>query len=75
VVRRKLKPPKKALATLLEYLDAQNISHAAFARECKIDPSRFHRILNAEGFPSLWEAVAIEHESKKAVPCILWIES
>ena len=58
--------------TLSEWLDAQAISRAEFARRCEYDPSNLTKLLRGAVRPSLDVAVRIERVTEGAVPATGW---
>ncbi len=60
--------------TLSEWLDAQPISRAEFARRCEYDPSNLTKLLRGTVRPSLDVAARIERETAGAVRATGWAE-
>ena len=61
---------------LRDYLTAQEITPAEFARRIEYDKGNFHRLLNSdEIWPTLDLAFRIERETQGAVPISSWAEA
>ena len=59
--------------TLSEWLAAQGVSRAEFARRCEYDPSNLTKLLKGKFRPSIDVAVRIERVTEGAVPVAGWI--
>ncbi len=61
---------------LRDFLEAQKITPAEFARRLDYDKGNFHRLLNSEGiWPSLDLAFSIDRETQGAVPMASWAQA
>jgi hypothetical protein len=61
--------------TLKQWLEANDLAAAEFARRVQYDRSNFHRILKGDLRPSLNLALSIERETGGHVPMSAWAQA